>query len=346
MPKQQSGVTSPIHPDEQQSSVTSPLFTGEPNKRTKAESSTSPPIISPSTSAGTPLLPAPLAPNRANSPQKRRAEVIDIVESLLTPLQNEIELLKSTMHSKDNEIHNLKDEIQKLKIAQNYKNLKFYGIKENHRENNFDCKRHIHSILARSNIRIPPIAIEMASRQGEVGHNRPIVVSFLHRADRELVYAKKDHIRSVCGITIDEVFPVEIENDRNELKPIAYAINRFISEKGDKIFKASVVKDKLVVNSHSYSKTSLDSLPTEIQPKNLFTKKKHNIVGFFKKWSPLSNHHLAPQRVRNVQYNCNEQFYFHQKALNAGDTVTASKILKESNPAQQKRLAKKIENFD
>lgn len=77
----------------------------------------------------------------------------------------------------------------------------------------------------------------------------------------------------------------------------------------------------------------LYTLLDEFKPANLHTKSNFiHVVGFFKKYSPLSNHHAAPQKVRNTEYNCNEQFYCHRKALLFGDTITGEKILQPNDP--------------
>ena len=59
----------------------------------------------------------------------------------------------------------------------------------------------------------------------------------------------------------------------------------------------------------------------------------------------MSNHHNAPQIVRNTKNNCNEQFLFHQKALLCGDLDNAKKVLEEPEPAKQKQLGCSIANY-
>lgn len=67
---------------------------------------------------------------------------------------------------------------------------------------------------------------------------------------------------------------------------------------------------------------------------------------FWRFESPFSQHHAANFKVEGKQFSCAEQYYMYKKATEFGDSNTAYKILNAKNPAQQKSLGKKVENFD
>ena len=67
---------------------------------------------------------------------------------------------------------------------------------------------------------------------------------------------------------------------------------------------------------------------------------------FFGKDSPFSQWHPAEFEVEGVTYNCAEQYMMHQKAVLFGDGAVADKILKSSDPKEQKALGRKVSNFD
>lgn len=50
--------------------------------------------------------------------------------------------------------------------------------------------------------------------------------------------------------------------------------------------------------------------------------------------------------IDGVEYNCCEQYMMHQKALHFGDIEIAEEIMKTKHPADQKKLGRKIKNFD
>jgi len=60
----------------------------------------------------------------------------------------------------------------------------------------------------------------------------------------------------------------------------------------------------------------------------------------------LSNWHKSNFVVRNVQYNCAEQFMMAQKAYCFGDNEVRAQIMKESNPRNQKALGRTIKKFN
>lgn len=289
---------------------------------------------------------APLPPVRMNSPKKRAEEIRLIVENMIKPLKNEIELLKSQLNEKNSVITNLTNDLRTLENSFRKKKLKMFGVNgvyENKvsRENEFDRKRLVMAVLRTSGINYHPSAIEEVTRD----KYSALVVTFLHKADRDFVYAKREHIKSRCRVKVDQDFDEITEKNLRELRPIVYSINNLESS----THKASIKNNKLLIDNKIYELNNLPSehnLPDEIRPENLFTKSKNNVTGFFKKHSPFSNHFHAPQTVNKITYNCNEQFFMHQKALTFRDSKTASEILKEKDPVRQKQLGKNIKDFD
>ena len=146
---------------------------------------------------------------------------------------------------------------------------------------------------------------------------------------------------------MEEDFPLFIEEARRELQPIATTINTFgYNKKYNYKYKASLFENQLIVNGISYTTDTLDKLPTDISTEKLFTQRNNNMVAFFSKHSPLSNYHSCNIEVEGNNYNCQEQHYTQQKALAFNDFKTAEKIMKETKPANMKRLGKNINNYD
>jgi ribA/ribD-fused uncharacterized protein len=61
---------------------------------------------------------------------------------------------------------------------------------------------------------------------------------------------------------------------------------------------------------------------------------------------PFSQWHKCNFEVRGVSYNCAEQFMMAQKALLFGDEATFQKIMASTSPREQKKLGRKVSNFD
>ena len=203
--------------------------------------------------------------------------------------------------------------------------------------------------MRRSGINLPPIALEKAVRVGnktDFEKNRPILVNFTHVLDRNLLFDKREHVKRVCNVKIVEDFCEHTDSKRKDLAPFVIPINKFRDNEGKAPYNAILKHDKLSVNGKHFTKKTLHNLPEDIKPEQLFTKTVNNTTGFFRKWSPLSNHYIAQQTVNNKTYNCNEQYYCHQKAKYFGDNETAERILSETDPALQKKLSRSIKDVD
>ncbi|XP_046361661.2 peptidyl-prolyl cis-trans isomerase G-like [Haliotis rufescens] len=67
---------------------------------------------------------------------------------------------------------------------------------------------------------------------------------------------------------------------------------------------------------------------------------------FFGWQSPFSQHHPVTFTVDNKVFNCAEQYYMYRKAALFKDKAIEEKIMNSSNPKEQKRLGKQIQNFN
>jgi ribA/ribD-fused uncharacterized protein len=64
-------------------------------------------------------------------------------------------------------------------------------------------------------------------------------------------------------------------------------------------------------------------------------------------WGGLySNWYRSKFTIDNVEYNCSEQYMMQQKALLFNDIESAKAIMATDNPREQKRIGRKIKNYD
>lgn len=54
----------------------------------------------------------------------------------------------------------------------------------------------------------------------------------------------------------------------------------------------------------------------------------------------------SPMTIDGIEYNCCEQYMMHKKALHFGDIETAEEVMRTKHPADQKKLGRKVKNFD
>ncbi|KAH9523394.1 hypothetical protein Btru_039916 [Bulinus truncatus] len=67
---------------------------------------------------------------------------------------------------------------------------------------------------------------------------------------------------------------------------------------------------------------------------------------FYSTSSPFSQHHASDFVVDGVQFNCAEQYMMYSKAALFHDEGMKEKILSSLDPKEQKRLGRKVQNFD
>ena len=72
---------------------------------------------------------------------------------------------------------------------------------------------------------------------------------------------------------------------------------------------------------------------------------KLDLYDFF--WGgPFSNWYPSNFVVEGRRFNCGEQFMMFEKAMTFEDEITANVIMETSNPRDQKKLGRKVRNYD
>uniref|UniRef100_A0AC35U8R3 DUF1768 domain-containing protein n=1 Tax=Rhabditophanes sp. KR3021 TaxID=114890 RepID=A0AC35U8R3_9BILA len=71
-----------------------------------------------------------------------------------------------------------------------------------------------------------------------------------------------------------------------------------------------------------------------------------SFVCFYSKNSVFSNHYPCSFTVDDIQFNCSEQYFIYGKAITFKDKKMAKDILMENDPVKQKRLGRKVKDFD
>ena len=104
--------------------------------------------------------------------------------------------------------------------------------------------------------------------------------------------------------------------------------------------------NKIVFDGKSYGVNELSSLPKELDPRYIYTERREDITFFFRKDSPLSNHHACTFDLYDKSFNCSEQAYFYKKCEICGDTSAKDEIMKLDDPRDQKRLGGSVQSSD
>ena len=190
------------------------------------------------------------------------------------------------------------------------------------------------------------LSLTLYSSQGKT---RPVIVRFLHFKDREVVWRKLGHgliPPSYNKQNVLEDYPVETEESRSTLLPVAVVASKITDPRTQKQPRVQLITDKLYINSQRYTKSSLHTMPENLLPQKIFTPTNHDKTAFFTHNSPLSNHYPSPFKINGENFLCMEQHLMVTKARLFGDQQVVAEVMKETSPVKQKQAGKKIEDFD
>ena len=244
----------------------------------------------------------------------------------VSSLQQENAQLKS-----DNK--RLKDRLDKLESYSRRDNLIFHGVQQKPDE---DCHR-VAQLIMQNNLNIPhasEMKFDRCHRIPGKTKPQPLIVQFNYSVDRDKVWQARKNL-SGSNISLREDFPEEIVARRNALYPI-------MMKARDLKHKAFLRADKLVIDDRTYTIENLHTLPKELDPANITTKRVGDVVAFYSAHSPLSNFHHSPFTLDGKTYPHTEQFLQHQKAIFANDLEKAKQICVTSSPIMCKKLGDSV----
>ena len=111
------------------------------------------------------------------------------------------------------------------------------------------------------------------------------------------------------GVRLENDFPLEINDNRKELKPILQAAMKIRTKAGGRKYSAYLKTDKLHINGRQYTVKNTDTLPEELKLENISTPLMNGITALFTKHSPLSNHFQSDQKIEGLDYTSNTILY-------------------------------------
>lgn len=217
------------------------------------------------------------------------------------------------------------------------KNLIFTGIQESKDRSDVSSIRTVcHRFLGVSNLWIDSVYRLGEEREGS-NSPRPLLVQFHETADRTRIWQAKKHFQKAPGgkIWVQEDMPRGLKEDLRVLLRVARHADSLQKEE----FKGIKVKDfQLAYNGKRYSASKLESLPPELRPSSLCLRGTNESIAFFGKYTPLSNHHQSPFRVKGVLYNTVEQYLAVARASLSDREDMRTRAMEETNPADSKKI--------
>ena len=146
----------------------------------------------------------------------------------------------------------------------------------------------------------------------------------------------------MCAVMED--YPAEIAEHRRRLFPVLNAAYKY-RDPVNQDFRYRG-QEKLILNGSTYTADTRATLPVHRRPENVATPSNDTTIVFFSKDSPLSNHYPCQFTVANSMLNYAEQNIMKCKSLHFDDTDIGMKVMKATNPAEQKHYQKLVAGFN
>ena len=227
-------------------------------------------------------------------------------------------------------------------------NLKLLGVAEKHEEN---ILQEVRQVLAKMecdpNVQISACH-RLGPRKAHSKQHRPIMIRFICDEERASVWSKRRNLKDT-NIVIQDDYPPAIEQKRKILWPYLTAAFEGDPKNPDAKVSAFMVADKLMINNQTFNYNDLDRIPEYII--NRFQnspncKKSEAVTVFFSVRNMLSNFFPAPFVVKDIPYNCAEQYISQQKALLFNHQNIAEHVMQISDPKMMKQKVKRLKGFD
>jgi hypothetical protein len=162
---------------------------------------------------------------------------------------------------------------------------------------------------------------------------RLVIVKFTQYQQKMKLWGAVKKLKNT-GYFLEDDYPEEIRNTRRSLQPIAAEARNVYK------MDATVRIDKLLIDGRTYTIDQLNMLPACLFAAAHSSTWTEDVVGFFRKECPLSNHHPSPFVLDHEAYSCIEEHLLSQEALLFDDRETAHKIRSTDNPVEMLRHRK------
>lgn len=231
--------------------------------------------------------------------------------------------------------HELRQEFIREQYLSRRRNLMLMGLEE--AEEGEEVKSKIVTVL-QTRLHIPPPKIEIAYRMGASrGKNpRPILITFATLPQRHTVWYKKGDINKdqTQKLWLQEDLPKPLRDDLSALLKIQKRAKSLSTKYPD-----VKIKDfKIRINGLFYDARNLHLIPEELKLANISTPQSDTATVFFRRSSPLSNHHLCQFVIAGKTFTCVEHFLAWQRANNAEDKPLAESVLEMEDPSEHKKV--------
>ena len=268
---------------------------------------------------------------------------IDDLKAENISLKRQLEDVETEEERSRFQIKSVEDKLDKVETYGKKKNLIIEGLQEEDggRE---DIEKTIRDLFDQLNLD-RGLEFDACYRVGGFNRNRtrPILLSFLKQADRELVYMKRTELRrtvSYAHVWINEDLGAESKKTRNMVRLITK--QTLLQGVDHKTGKYAIHVDRT-----RYDDKNFDELPPSLRPASLKQiKLDEKIIAYQSEYAPFSN--FFPSKIiigRHTFVSAEQAFQFlHAKTMNK--MLAATRIYLARDPRDIKRMGDDLGTSD
>ena len=279
----------------------------------------------------------------------------------ITQIHEDNRLLQARVDYLEDKYEQVQNKLVYQEVERRKDNILVHGLDEPAWESKQQAEQTVRDYISGSlGVDDSTIALRNIYRVGKRGqnHKRPILLNFQSSDDRQRVWKAKlrppnatdvsgdnpssnednRENRKSSGVFMTQDYPVEIQSRRRRLIPIFKKAKSMEDYRND----TYIHHDKLTIKGVTYTVNNIHTLPRELNPVMLSTRRDGDTIFFWSANSPFSNHHPCVFVCDDVRYNCSEQYYMHQMAIKANDTQRANAIMEADDPVTQKHIARDV----
>lgn len=267
-------------------------------------------------------------------------EDIDIQKKIDLAAEKKFQELQSAFNEEARQKQKTQDEhraYEKLKdqAFKNRHNLLLFGILESA---SIEEDRVLVMDFFTSKMEVSKPNIEALYRLGQRNANRsrPIVVKFSNINERWDIWKKRSAIKHdpENPVWIQEDLPRKLREDNR----VFLRILKTAKSMPNVSYHIKIQDFQIVFNGNRYDMNNLHLLSREISTKMAYTPYSDDVVVFFTKYSPLSNHFPCTFVIDTVTFNCVEQYLAVQRAFLAKNKPLTRRVMGTNNPADHKTV--------
>lgn len=271
------------------------------------------------------------------------ASVAMDAQAEISRLREEMDLMRRDMERLENAVptysyrNDMKDvrlQLERQEAFSRRFNLIIEGIPECENETDTRLYGMVSSFLS-NEMGLTTMTFDICHRLGsKTGRgDRRVILKFPYLKDKNVVWEARSVLKKSARYRLLQDKP----RSTKEREALSFKIVR-AAQLTSEYRSVRFQYGKVWLDGTGYDYEDFEFLPANLRPAYICSPRSENLIAFFSKHSPLSNHFMSPFHVEGRSYACMEQYLARSRALMAKNFRFAAKAMNTSDPIEHKKL--------